>query len=83
MNNRLAENHMSSSQLIRIETKMIAPPKSKIFLRPALLLITSSRLQMDLDRRFEIKPAPRPDKEVFIKSAAVTSRRRTPRKNIK
>jgi hypothetical protein len=31
----------------------------------------NSRLQMDLESRFVIKPAPRTDKEVLIKSAAV------------
>jgi hypothetical protein len=74
---------MSSNQLIRIETNITAPPTCKIFLRPIFLLINSKMLQMDLDNRFEIKPAPRTDKEVLIKSAAVTSRRMTPKKNIK
>jgi hypothetical protein len=34
----------------------------------------NSRLQMDLESRFVIKPAPRTDKEVLIKSAAVIRR---------
>jgi hypothetical protein len=58
---------MSSNQLIKIETNII-PPISNT-LRPILLLMDNSRLQMDLESRFVIKPAPRTDKEVLIKSA--------------
>ena len=83
MNNRLAEIHMSSSQLIKMETKMTAPPISSTFLRPIFLLMTNSILQINLDNRFEIKPAPRTDKDVLIKSVAVIRRSMTPRKNTK
>jgi hypothetical protein len=41
----------------------------------------NSRLQMDLESRFVIKPAPRTDKEVLIKSAAVIRRIMIPIKN--
>jgi hypothetical protein len=70
INNRLAESQMSSNQLIKIETNITAPPISNTFLRPILLLM-DNRLQMDLESRFVIKPAPRTDKEVLIKSAVI------------
>jgi hypothetical protein len=41
----------------------------------------NSRLQMDLESRFVIKPAPRTDKEVLIKSAAVIRRIMIPTEN--
>jgi hypothetical protein len=71
---------MSSNQLIKIETNITAPI-SNTFLRPILLLMDNSRLQMDLESRFVIKPAPRTDKEVLIKSAAVIRRIMIPIKN--
>jgi hypothetical protein len=83
INNRLAEIQISSSQLIRIETNMTAPPISSTFLRPIRLLSDNSRLQIDLESLFVIKPAPRTDKEVLIKSAAVTRRIIIPIKNTK
>jgi hypothetical protein len=62
---------MSSNQLIKIETNITAPPISNTAYS---FLLDNSRLQMDLESRFVIKPAPRTDKEVLIKSAAVIRR---------
>lgn len=81
INIRLAEVHINSNQLMRIATRIKAPPISKGFLAPVFLWIANSTVQMVLDSRFVMKPAPRTDNEVLIKSVAVMRRSVTPRIN--
>jgi hypothetical protein len=71
---------MSSNQLIKIETNITAPPISNTFLR--FFYGQQQQAQMDLEESL-IKPAPRTDKEVLIKSAAVIRRIMIPIKNRK
>jgi hypothetical protein len=60
----MSSNHQNRNQYH-------GPANFQHFLRPILLLMDNSRLQMDLESRFVIKPAPRTDKEVLIKSAVI------------
>jgi hypothetical protein len=82
MNNRLAENHISSSQLMN-ETKIINRLGPKYFTTCFFYQLPVGSKWILIDVSEIAKPAPRPDKEVFIKSAAVTRRSVTPKKNIK
>jgi hypothetical protein len=68
---------MSSNQLIK-RNQYHGPANFQHF--SASSLMDNSRLQMDLESRF-VKPAPRTDKEVLIKSAAVIRRIMIPIKN--
>jgi hypothetical protein len=70
---------MSSNQL-KNRNQYHGP--TNFLLRPILLLMDNSRLQMDLES-FVIKPAPRTDKEVLIKSAAVNKKNNDSYKNRK